>query len=376
MTAFISIKLVNLLVNMLRFPKLQTGTARQADLSGVALLVPMRDEVARLRATITGLLDSGTPSITFLDDGSTDGSADFVRAAALQNHSQAIVLTGMARPPLWAGKTWACAQLAETALATQSAQSDRSATSSASDASDAPTEAELLVFCDADVQLAPGAITSAVAEMRRQNADVFSVFPGQEVQRWPERILIPLIDNTLLCFLPFPLLDLPIPSAATANGSLLIFTVAAYRQLDAFTAVKDALVEDVSIARLTRSAGLRLGLALGGDKVRVRMFTSFDELIRGMGRGLSPLADRHRFALIAGWTFQLVAYSLPPLLAPGFPLWRLVLGLGITERMLIEAKTGGRDWFAALQCAVGPVLAVPVVLQALRRTQTWKGRTY
>lgn len=350
--AFIGLKLVNLTLNLSLFPTLKTVTSAATDLDGVALLIPMRNETDRLPATLAGFLTSGATEITFLDDESTDSSAATVRAANKNSEVPVRVINGRPRPTGWAGKTWACAQLATS------------------------TKAELLVFCDADVLLAPGALIAVVAEMRSQKAEVFSVFPRQKVLLWSERILIPLINDTLLCFLPFPLLAAPVPAAATANGSILAFTSRAYHQLDPFESVKDALVEDVSIARLTRAAGLRLGLALGGGLVRVRMFSNFGEMVRGLGRGISPLAGRHPILLVLGWLVHLALYTLPPVLAARLPAWRLVAALGVAERLLVEAKTGSRDWTAALVPGLAPVVALPVVVQALRKTQTWKGRSY
>lgn len=350
--AFIGLKLVNLTLNLRMFPSLKPVAAQPTDLDGVVLLIPMRNEIDRLPATLSGFLTSGATAITFLDDESTDNSAAAVMAASKDSDVSVRVIPGRPRPTGWAGKTWACAQLAES------------------------TQAELLVFCDADVLLAPGALRSVVTEMRSQQAQVFSVFPRQNVHGWSERILIPLINNTLLCYLPFPLLAAPIPAAATANGSILAFTARAYRQLDPFESVKDALVEDVAIARLTRAAGIRLGLALGGGLVRVRMFSSFGEMVSGLGRGISPLAGRHSILLALGWLAHLALYTLPPVLAARLPSWRLVAALGIAERLLVEAKTGSRDWTAALVPGLAPVVALPVVIQALRKTQTWKGRSY
>ena len=122
--------------------------------------------------------------------GSTPGPVDSGRAR---------VVTGAATPPGWAGKTWAMQQLGAAAAG------------------------DVLVFCDADVRLAPGAIDAVRAEMQRQHADVFSVFPRQMTATIGEHLLVPLIDDVLLCFLPFPLLAAPVPSAATANGSLIAF---------------------------------------------------------------------------------------------------------------------------------------------------------
>lgn len=345
-TAFLGTKLAVLLVNLRLFPTLRRPAGPGTALADVALLVPARDELHRLPRTLPGLLGTDT-EIVFLDDRSTDGTAEH-----LQTHAPAArVVRGRPRPPGWAGKTWACAQLAEA------------------------TDAEVLVFCDADVELADGAVEAVVREMRRQGADVFSVLPRQLVGSWSERLLTPLVTDVVLCLLPFPLLKAPAPSAAVANGSVLAFTRDAYRRVGGFEAVRDELVEDVAMARLTRRLGLRLGLALGGDLVRVRMYESHREVVLGLGRGLTAALGGRRWPVVAGLALHLLAYTLPILLLAS-RRWRWVAALGIVERLLVEAKTGGRDWTAAVAVATAPVVAVPVVRQALRREQIWKGRRY
>lgn len=363
---FLAAKISVLVSNLVLFPTIRIGRGAAdpsaVDPSAVALLVPVRDEALRLPDTLHGILTAGAAEVLFLDDDSTDGTAAVIERAvtelradgALPTGTSVRVLTGRSRPEGWAGKTWACAQLAEA------------------------TAAQVLVFCDADVRLAPGALPAVVAEMRRQHAEVFSVFPRQLVGGLTERLLLPLITDVVLCLLPFPLLSVPgraAGSAATAHGALLAFTRLGYRRTGGFGVVRAEVVEDVAIARRTRRLGLKLGLALGGDAVRVRMYRSRSEVITGLGRGLVPAAGGHRAAVAAGLAAHLVAYTVPILLVRS-PLWRLAAALGIVERMLVESKTGGRDWAAAATVAAAPVVAIPVVMQALRREQIWKGRRY
>ena len=63
---------------------------------------------------------------------------------------------------------------------------------------------DVLVFCDADVLLAPGALDACWRQLCAQRADVFSVFPRQRTATAGERLLVPLIDEVLLAFLPHP----------------------------------------------------------------------------------------------------------------------------------------------------------------------------
>jgi hypothetical protein len=357
---FLGLKTATLAANLVLFPTVRArpGTAAPA----TALLVPVRDEASRLPHTLPAMLTAGASEVVFLDDGSTDGTAaliertvDEMRAAGTLPASVSVrVIAGADRPAGWVGKTWACAQLADA------------------------TDAEVLVYCDADVRLAAGAVPAVVEEMTRQGADVFSVFPRQLVGGWSERLLAPLITDVVLCFLPFPLLRVPARaarSAATAQGALLAFSRSGYRRLGGFGSVRAEVVEDVAIARRTRRLGLQLGLALGGDAVRVRMYESRAEVVAGFGRGLTPVTGGRRWLVAVGLAWHLLAYTAPPLLARS-RRWRLAAVLGIVERLLVEGKTGGHDWPAAALVSAAPVAAVPVVRQALRREQIWKGRRY
>lgn len=358
--AFLSTKLAVLAVNLPLFPTLgrvdrraPTGLlAPAAAAPSVALLVPMRDEARRLSSVLPGLFHSGAPVVVFVDDESTDESVQVVLEAVPQapRDVAVTVVRGASRPAGWVGKTWACAQLAEC------------------------TDAEVLVFCDADVLLAPGAVHLILQEMDRQEADVLSVFCRQRAGGWGERLLVPLINDVVLCFLPFPLLRAPAPAAATASGALLAFRRSAYEQLGGHARVRSQVVEDLALARLTRRAGLRLGLALGGCAAQVRMYDGYPSVVAGLGRGLLPAVGGRRWLLVAGLAWHLLAYTAPILLARRSSRWAAALGLGLLERLVVEAKTGGADWPATALVGLSPVAAVPVVAQALRRGQNWKGR--
>ena len=366
--AFLGGKFAVLVANLWWFPTLVDPAARRHPLSGnacadtepITMLVPARNEAARLPGSLPGLLSAGASTVIFLDDESTDGTRAAIESGSTDRPGLPVgtpqpevrVVRGTSRPAGWVGKTWPCEQLA------------------------ALTDADLLVFCDADVELAPGALHVVIAEMRRQDADVFSVICRQRAVTWGERLLTPLITDVILCLFPFGLLRAPVPAAATAEGMLLVFRRSAYQRLGGFAAVRDELVEDVAIARLARRRGLQLGLVLGGDVVQCRMYTGYPDIVAGLGRGLAPVVGGRRWLVAAGWLLHLLAYTAPLALLPRGAVWRWAALLGVSERLLVEAKTGGRDWAAALAVSLSPVAALPVVARAMRRTQTWKGRQY
>jgi glycosyltransferase involved in cell wall biosynthesis len=287
--------------------------------------------------------------ILILDDGSTDGTADLVRASP---DPRLRLIIGTGPPPGWIGKNWACHQLAQAATG------------------------EVLIFCDADVVLARGAVDAIWAQMRDQGSDVFSVFPRQITGTIGERLLVPLIDETLLAFLPHWLLELPVRSAATANGQVLAFRRAAYDHLGGHEAVFDQILEDVAIARRSRRLGLRLGLALGGDVVTARMYEDYVSTVAGLGKSLRAAHAGSRTLLAVNAAFHLAAYTLPWLLWNRDPAWRAAAFLGVAQRLLTNAKTGRGAYLESALVPVTPLAALPVFAVAARERARWKGRSY
>jgi len=352
---FLLAKLATLLANLAWFPVLGRGH-RQAGVAlppgAVSLLIPMRDEAGRLaRFLPAALAQPGVAEVIVLDDGSTDGSAALAESL-LAASPHARLVSGTPPPAGWVGKSWACQQLAEQA------------------------GGELLVFCDADVLLAPGAVRAVLAEQARQQADLFSVFPRQLTGGLGDALLTPLIDDVLLCFLPFGLLSVDVPAAATANGSLLALHRRTLTALGGFTAVRSELVEDVALARTARRAGCKLGLALGGKLVQTQMYAGYPAAVRGLARGLLPVTGGARWRLPAAAGWHLLAYTLPWVAATHRRRWLLPLGLGLAERLLVALKCHPRAAWQAVLTPLCPLAFLPVVGQALRRRQTWKGRSY
>lgn len=354
---FLLLKLVNLLINLVQFPVLaKLPEIRMAEpqqtTPTVSLLVPMRNEAANVQRFLPAMLrQPGVTELIVLDDQSSDGSTELARAI-VAGAANARLVEGTPLPPGWMGKNWACHQLGEQAAG------------------------DVLMFCDADVLLADGAVQAVLTEMRRQTADVFSVFPRQRTGSLGEMLLTPLIDDVLLCFLPFGLLALDVPSAATANGSLLAFNRPAYQLLQAFSAVRSEIVEDVAIARRARAAGLRLGLAVGGGLVQTRMYSGYRATVLGLARGLLPVTGGSRARLVAAAVWHLAVYTLPVGASIRRRQWLLPLGLGLAERALVALKCDPRSVWQAALTPLCPIAFVPMAAQAMRRGQQWKGRSY
>ncbi|TDE86580.1 glycosyltransferase family 2 protein [Deinococcus sp. S9] len=344
---FLGYKAATLLINALTLPRLRPRpTPAQPR---VSLLLPARNEAHNLPHTLPGLLAQGAQEVLVLDDGSTDGTAEVARQLGAR------VLRGLPLPPGWHGKPWACQQLAWAA------------------------RGDVLIFTDADVTWHPGALGAVLHELARSRADLLSVYPRQHNVTLGERLLTPLVDDVLLTLLPAPLLRLPHPSAAAANGQLMAFRREAYERVGGHTLVRAELLEDVAFARRLKARGGRLALARGGDSLGVRMYRSYPASVAGFGKNARAFHGRSRVLLLCSAAWHLAVYTLPWVLPARL---RGIAGLraaALLERPLVNLLTGRRaatDLAEGLLGPVTPLLALPVYLRAMRGRVSWKGREY
>ncbi|GAB1645980.1 glycosyltransferase [Krasilnikovia sp. MM14-A1259] len=341
---------------LLRRPQRHATTAER-----VAVLLPLRDEADRVTPCLRALLaQTGVPRLELivLDDGSRDGTAQVVRAIA---GDRVRVLTGTEPPPGWLGKPHACVQLAAAA-----------------------PDADVLVFVDADVVLAPDAVAGAVALLRAAGVDLLSPYPRIS---GAGRLVQPLLQWSWLTFLPLRAMERSSrPSLAAAGGQWLVADRAGYERAGGHAAVRGAVLEDIGLARAVKRAGARIALADGSRVADCRMYGSWRELSDGYAKSLwasfgSPAGAAVAVALL------LLLYAAPPVATA----WFLAAGdvaaaawcgcaylLGVAGRVVSAAATGGRAWPDALAHPASIVAFAALVARSFARRRrgelNWRGR--
>lgn len=353
---------VILAINVFLFPRLHAGPDPLV-WPRVSILIPARDEAAVISSTLQHLNIQEYPEfeIIVLDDNSADGTADLASTIG----GRIRVITGEPLPSGWAGKNWACQQLASHAAG------------------------DLLLFTDADVVWRPGSLRALVAEAQRTRADVLTIWPTQITQTWPERLTVPLISLVILGYLPVWAVHYVGASVfAAANGQCMLWRRDAYIHAGGHAAVRATVLEDVMLARRVKSLGLRLRMAYGANFVACRMYADWSSVRRGFAKnilagfgGVLPLLASALFH----WLLFLFPLSLLFLsLLPQFNLTSysteafLLTLLGLMIRAVSAAWTDQRT-LDALLMPLSVLLMTVIAAQALVwhfkfGGPEWKGR--
>ena len=248
----------------------------------VSIIVPARNEEASLGDCLASLIGQTGAAfeIIVVDDGSTDRTREIA-----QSFAGVRVLSPDPLPNSWTGKNNAVIAGAKVA------------------------RTQWLLFTDADTVHLPGSLTRALAEAKREGADLLSYSPEQVVVTFAERAVMPVIFAELAAQYPPQKVRDQSSGIAAANGQYILVRRAAYDAVGGHAAVAAEILEDVALARLFRKAGQRVYFRYGGDSVRTRMYRSWAQLREGWTKNLALLFPHPERLVVQSLFLWVVACS-------------------------------------------------------------------
>lgn len=301
-----TLSLVNL--RHLRRPVVRDTGAR------ISVLVPARDEADRIGPTLASLRAlTGVAQILVLDDHSSDDTAGLVQAAGLQ------VIRSTDEPPAgWLGKPWACQRLAEAATG------------------------DILVFIDADVELAPDAARAAASLLHE--LDLVCPYPRQVTTGVLQRLVQPLLQWSWLTFLPLAVAERSShPALSAGNGQFVAVRRDAYFAAGGHAAVRGQVLEDLALVRRFKATGHRVAMADGTQIATCRMYSGQRDLIAGYTKSLHDAFGVPTVALLGLMYVLPVAGRSVPTPPPGGVHWVPTLPRWPDARRLLP-EHGSRSW--------------------------------
>ncbi len=143
-------------------------------------------------------------------------------------------------------------------------------------------DGEWLLFLDADVELIPETISSAVYTAVQRGVEMVSLWPALENRGFAEKLLNPICAGVLQIWCPYEKVSDPDHPAAFATGQFILVRRAAYEAVGGHP--RGAWMEDVALARRLKDCGHRIWMGVGERRNRVRMYSGFKATVRGWSR--------------------------------------------------------------------------------------------
>jgi hopene-associated glycosyltransferase HpnB len=289
-----------------RLPPLPPGAGpAPGSWPAVTAIVPARDEASALPASLPALLAQDYPgplAVILVDDESSDGTARVAaglgRAAgwAVPGRDAAggarvlRILAGAALPAGWAGKVWAMAQGVAAA-----------------------GETDYLLFTDADIAYAPGAVAGLVAAATAGGLGLVSQMALLRARTGWERAIVPAFVYFFAQLYPFRRVNRPGGRTAAAAGGCMLVRREALAAAGGLAQIRGARIDDVALGRLLkRRAGAATWLGLTTSVTSTRPYDRLGELWDMVARSAYTQL-RYSPALLAGTLIGLAwLYLLPP----------------------------------------------------------------
>lgn len=321
---------------------------------GVSVLIPARNEAAQIREALDSVLANGPEvrEIIVLDDHSSDDTVAIIREV---RDGRVRIVSGKELPPGWCGKSHACAQLAGHA------------------------RHDWLLFLDADVRLAPDAVSRLMTLVQEQKTvSLVSGVPRQETHSFFEWLLLPFINVLLFGYLPLPIDKGRSAGLAAACGQLVMVRAQAYRDAGGHEAISARLHDGLALARSLRQQGFCTKLIDATDLAQCRMYRNAGEVYAGlMKNAVEGLAGP---VALPVWTTLLAGGHILPFLLRASPLIRFARMASLALRLLVALRCR-QGLLTVLLSPIGTFLLLWIQFHArLRhmtgRPVTWKGRLY
>ena len=311
---------LNLILNLRSLKKPPSDSKIPKPAPFVSVLIPARDEEANIEACLESLRKQDYPNfeILVLDDNSSDNTANIVDQIATKDNRIQLI-RGEPLPEGWAGKPFACYQLAKKA------------------------RGPWLLFIDADTTHAPHMLRSVLAIALKLRPFLLSGFPRQLATSLPQKVAIPVLYFVILSWVPLWWLQRSKkPKPSLAIGQFLLFPREEYWKIGGHKAVKSRILEDVWLGvEVNRHGGRHVAVDLS-PVVSCHMYQSLGAMWEGFVKWIYSVASLSPAALVglmvAGYVF---------FLAPFYWLWN--------ELFVVAAPT---PWRAIVIFQVATILVM------------------
>lgn len=325
-----------------------------ATLDEVTVLIPARNEAEVIAVTLAGLQAQGEGlRVIVVDDQSTDATA-----AIAAGFPGTEVVRGEPLPPGWAGKLWALEQGLR------------------------HVRTPMTLLLDADIQLRPGLLAALLAHKRCGQRQLVSLMADLRRTSFWDRLLLPAFVYYFKLLYPFALSNSRSRLVAAAAGGCILVDTEVLRRVGAFASLRDALIDDCTLARQVKQAGFRTWLGLSRDVVSLRPYGTLGSIHQMVARSAFTQLHYSAALLLVVTVLFALAYGAPLLLIgsvywPWAALALLAMMFGYLPMLRYYRMP---PWWALL-LPLGALLYLGMTWSSALRywrgvRSQWKGRVY
>ncbi|MXV14793.1 glycosyltransferase [Hufsiella ginkgonis] len=331
---------IYLVANSRRISHLRDCDAAMARTPAVDIVVAMRNEENDVEQALSSLTRMRYPGyrIVVVNDRSTDRTPQILERLA--QTLPIIVHTVQELPPGWLGKNHA---LYQGFLASQ---------------------AEWLLFTDADIVFHPETLSKAMAVVQRQQLDHLTALPHvRSRSALLNRVLSTFAVMLELKVRPWAVRN-PKSKAAFGVGAFNLVRRSVYAQAAAVPALRMRPDDDLKLGEFIKAAGFRQDVVNGEGMVQLEWYRNLREFIDGLMKNTFAVSNYNPVLATAGAMAALLIFCLP---VPLGLLWPddacRVLGAAILlcQVLIVALRPGDGKWNGGLMWFAGGLMAWIIV---------------
>lgn len=326
-------------------PRLAPRLPDLTDWPALTVVVPARDEQARIEPALRSLLAADYPRLELVavDDRSQDETGRIMDRLAAEDARLRVVHVSEL-PAGWLGKNHALHTAAASA------------------------RGSWILFTDADIHFSPEALRLAVRFAEGRGIDHLALLPNMIRGGYCENALVAYFGLIFAMGTHLWLVPTRFQGAYIGVGAFNLVRADAYRRAGGHLPLRMDVVDDVKLGKLLKRSGCRQEVLMAGAHVRVKWQASARGVIRGLEKNAFASLDYAWWKLV-GVTLAWALLTLGPY--AGAIAYRDVRGAGFAAALLLahglygmtSRQCGGR-------CGIWPMfpLAATAVLYAFWRS--------
>jgi len=258
----------------------------------VDIIIPARNEEDILERTLPSLLSQkydGKFNVLLINDHSTDATAQKAKEIALtqslSNKLQIINAPDLKKD--WAGKPHAMQTGIE------------------------HSNAEFILFTDADIHHHQNSLRQLVATSQSQQLDLNSLMVKLNCHSWIEKLMIPAFVFFFSMLYPFNFVNDVKKKIAAAAGGVMLVRREVLDEAGGLEKIKNAIIDDCSLAKLIKNCSDRIKISLTHDVHSLRPYNSYKDIHKMIARSAFTQLKYSTILLIVSIVGMSILFIIP-----------------------------------------------------------------